>query len=174
MTEFNLDRVAGELNSRGIAAEVDHSGGGVATLYAGKRFFDRDGEPRWQIIAGPGWFEQPGYGTARADTGDFAVGPDDDGTDDVLYGTSLTAPTAAGVVPGPRAIEDAITDQIIKQLQDFTWTDGAYQRADGHWGEHDVLADERQRARQRVRTARRDGHVMSRTGQDDQPGDPRS
>lgn len=147
MTEFNLDRIAGELNSRGIAAEVDHTGGGTATLYAGERFFDRDGEPRWQMSAGPGWFEEPGYGTARADTEDFSVGRDDDEYEIALSGTALTAST-------PTGLEDEIAGAIADALKAFTWADGAYQRADGHWGEHDVLVDER--ARQRAaRAARR-------------------
>jgi hypothetical protein len=139
MTDFSLDRVAGALNARGIAAEVDQTGGGTATLFAGERFFDRDGEPRWQVLAGPGWFEGPGMlGDAMAATEEFSVGLDDSGDsgyDDVdVIGSGPT-----------HAVEDQIVELIVDRLSNFVWPDGAYQRADGHWGDHDVLADERKR-----------------------------
>jgi len=145
MTDFSLDRVAGALNARGIAAEVDQTGGGTATLFAGERFFDRDGEPRWQVLAGPGWFEGPGMlGDAMAATEEFSVGLDDNGEsgDDV----DLIGETADVTGTGPvHAVEDRIVELIANRLGNFVWPDGAYQRADGHWGDHDVLADERKR-----------------------------
>lgn len=139
MTEFNLDRVAGELNSRGIAAEVDQTGGGTATLFAGERFFDNDGEPRWMIMAGPGYFDE--HGVAFTDTTEFAVSKDDGGTDTDVVDLGDLADQH------PKTIEDMATIVIAFRIRTFAWPDGAYQRADGHWGEHDVLADERARQR---------------------------
>lgn len=155
MTEFSLDRIAGALNARGIAAEVDQTGGGTATLFAGERFFDRDGEPRWQVIAGPGYFDQ--HGMALADTADFSLGLDNDGAsgDDVV----VFFPDFDDVAC--EQIESLLVVLVAFKTRTFTWPDGAYQRSDGHWGERDILHDERRRVIDRVHTARRDGHVMS-------------
>jgi hypothetical protein len=60
----------------GIPAYVEHTGGGVATIYAGKP----DDAGRYAACAGPGTFAHRFYGGAHVgDSADFYVGPDDDG-----------------------------------------------------------------------------------------------
>jgi hypothetical protein len=82
----DMDAVVRILNrSYGIHAYVEQTGGGCATIYAGKlslnvNFLTDDDAERWDCIAGPGWFQWPG-GHAIGEIGDFHVGPDDDGED---------------------------------------------------------------------------------------------
>jgi hypothetical protein len=101
MTEISMDRVCELLRARGIPAYVEQTGGGVATIYAGKlepvqepvyRWAPEGGRERagtttverWQAVAGPGWFE-PGWQNPRADLSDFSIGPDDDGEAEPVY-----------------------------------------------------------------------------------------
>jgi len=80
---IDLDKVCRILKSRyNVASYVEQTGGGCATIYAGARIPDGDGEERFQACAGPGWFEGPGWSNGRANTADLSVGPDDDGQAD--------------------------------------------------------------------------------------------
>lgn len=85
------------------AAYVEQTGGGCATIYAGVlaereepryRWTENGREqvgtelnPRWQAVAGPGWFEGPGWTNGRATVDEFYVGPDDDGEADPVVAT---------------------------------------------------------------------------------------
>lgn len=83
-TEFSLDRVVELLLEQGHEAIVEYTGGGCATVYAGPPVF-LHGHRRWTAAAGPGWFAHYGpkgsfeCSNARASTGEFVVGRDDDG-----------------------------------------------------------------------------------------------
>ena len=67
---FNLDDLAWRVTSLGVPARVDQTGGGVATLYAGYT-----GYP--EVIAGPGWFDGPGWSNARGSWTELSYGIDD-------------------------------------------------------------------------------------------------
>lgn len=98
MTEYkqgetvNMDRIVEIIKAEGFYAYVEQTGGGCATIYSSDRSSEQypgapapylinplDGEGRYPVIAGPGWFEGPGWTNARGALGDFYVGPDDDG-----------------------------------------------------------------------------------------------
>jgi hypothetical protein len=80
----NLTRVAEIMRSKGVhTAYVEHTGHGVATLYAGDLSRDAEGEDRYQLAAGPGWFEL--YGEAFIGFSDFSYGPDNDGASKPLF-----------------------------------------------------------------------------------------
>jgi hypothetical protein len=101
---LDLDAVVDILHKNDVEAYVEQTGGGTATIYAGKqadheepRYVWRDGVreqvgtetwARFPVIAGPGWFEGPGWSKGRADTGDFTIGPDDDGESDDIFTAS--------------------------------------------------------------------------------------
>lgn len=80
MTDINLETVV-EIVKRdhGLHAYVEMTGGGTATIYAGKITTDADGYGRYAAIAGPGWFEGPNYTEGRGSLDDFYIGCDDDG-----------------------------------------------------------------------------------------------
>jgi hypothetical protein len=69
---FDLDELARRVTSLGVPSSVEHSGGGVATLYAGY-----SGYP--EVIAGPGYFTHPGpgYRDAVGSWREFSYGIDD-------------------------------------------------------------------------------------------------
>jgi hypothetical protein len=80
--EFKVGDLVDGLRARGIAARVDHTGGGCFTVFAGPGWLDVDGDPRSAALAGPFY--------ARDDVllGDFVegcTGPDDDGEDGAIY-----------------------------------------------------------------------------------------
>lgn len=75
-TEISLDKIVDLIRATGFEAYVEQTGGGTATIYAGSVFTDAEGDPRYPVVAGPGWFEGPT--DARGHTADFCVGPDDD------------------------------------------------------------------------------------------------
>lgn len=77
-TRVDLQAVADTLNAHGLPAQVEHTGGNTATLYAGQQRIGPDGEPRWSVSVGPGWFDAPGRRRPAADTGELHIGPDDD------------------------------------------------------------------------------------------------
>lgn len=100
--DIDLDAIVAAIVKVGIPAYVEMTGGGVATIYAGEahdhtetiRFGPAAGETitykRWQALAGPGWFEGPGYTVARASRTDFYVGPDDEGESDPWCSVATT------------------------------------------------------------------------------------
>lgn len=83
MTDIDMQAIVNQLKERGIDAYVEQTGGGVATIFAGESFevIEGSGEPyrRWPAVAGPGWFDGPGWTLPKADGDDFYVGRDDDG-----------------------------------------------------------------------------------------------
>lgn len=75
MTTVNFDEVVELVRAQGIAAYVEQTGGGCATILAGT--LSEDG--RAVAAAGPGWFEGPGWTLGRGDTDELFVGRDDSG-----------------------------------------------------------------------------------------------
>ncbi|NAZ84633.1 hypothetical protein [Kineococcus indalonis] len=72
---FSLDVLVRCIQREGFHALVAQTGGGVATVYAGRRFFDRDEDPRYWAVAGPGtygWGAQDSY----ASLAEFSIGAD--------------------------------------------------------------------------------------------------
>lgn len=82
----SMDRIVAYLREAGVQnASVEQTGGGCATIYAGPVSRDAAGDERYALIAGPGWFEGPGFTNAWISFGDFAYGPDDDGDTAPLF-----------------------------------------------------------------------------------------
>lgn len=79
MSKVDMDKVCDILKERGIPAYVEQTGGGCATVYAGEPWDEEGWGKRYPALAGPGWFEGPGWTNARGDTDDFCIGLDDDG-----------------------------------------------------------------------------------------------
>jgi len=121
---IHLDDLVRLLQSRGVAACVEQTGGGCATVYASLEA-GADGKPRRHLRAedraslcdvaiGPGWFDGPGWTNPRATTLDLCVGPDGEGSFTVVptgASTEQVATTAllwlgfevAPAVPAPSA-----------------------------------------------------------------------
>ncbi len=74
-TTIDLDAVVALLAIGGVSCHVEMTGGGTATLFAGRASV-RDGEKRYVVAAGPG-----DYATRAATVGEFCIGPDDGGED---------------------------------------------------------------------------------------------
>ena len=93
----SLDTIAAHLTKAGIPnVNVEMTGGGVATLYAGPTHDEEGWGIRYTLAAGPGWFE-PHWSAANARgfarIGDgLCFGPDDDGSgesEEILVGSEL-------------------------------------------------------------------------------------
>lgn len=79
--QLNLYTVVGLLmDEHGIKATADHSGGGTTCVYVWPTFEDSNGEYRHTCLGGPGWWAKvDGVMTPVASSGEFYIGPDDDG-----------------------------------------------------------------------------------------------
>lgn len=71
---IDLDAVAEAVRALGVDCAVEQTGGNCATLCAGPMVGDRH-----TVVAGPGWFEGPGWTRPRASLAEFFIGSDDDG-----------------------------------------------------------------------------------------------
>lgn len=97
MPVLDLQKVCDIVKGWGIPCYVEQTGGGCATIYAGTQTAGKprttvghgpdDSDPRWQCIAGPGWFEGPEWSEPHASLGEFYIGPDDDGATDPTFTT---------------------------------------------------------------------------------------
>lgn len=84
---IDMEMIAELVRRAGYVAYVEQTGGGVATIYASKTAdakgwpatHEVDGDPRFEAVAGPGWFEKPGWLEPRGSLADFYVGIDDQG-----------------------------------------------------------------------------------------------
>jgi hypothetical protein len=86
-TLFSMDELASAIRSAlRVPVVVEMTGGGVATMYVGEPMGDpeSDAGARYPVVLGPGTF---GYGVhpSWGNWGDFCIGPDDDGSGDVVY-----------------------------------------------------------------------------------------
>jgi hypothetical protein len=102
---FSMDAIVAILRAKGMCAYVEQTGGHTATIYA-SRYCDTYGapfvlkdandNPAAEVIAGPGWFEGPGWTNARGGAMYFSFGADDQGESQPTYATeSDTAETLA-------------------------------------------------------------------------------
>lgn len=83
--DFNMDRVAEVLReTHGIAAYVEMTGGGCATLFIG----ERDADGRYELLAGPGTYQHRDTGFSVASMWEFFIGPDDNSTPIANFGDS--------------------------------------------------------------------------------------
>lgn len=101
MTTLDMDRIVEILRTtyKVENAYVEQTGGGCATIYAGPVEKDEAGDDRYAAVAGPGWFEGPGFTVARGTTGDFYIGRDDDGeTDPPMPPDGASEETVAGLI----------------------------------------------------------------------------
>ncbi|MFF0348921.1 hypothetical protein ACFYP0_14600 [Micromonospora arida] len=76
-TRFDMQAVVVEIVRHGHHAHIDNSGGNTATIYAGSQHTEQNGDARWAVTAGPGWFARPDHREPVADTSEFHIGPDD-------------------------------------------------------------------------------------------------
>ncbi len=80
--EIDMEAIASAVQTAGFHAYVEQTGGGTATIYAG-RLHDREtDDPHYSAVAGPGWFRGPGWTAPRASRDDFSVGRHDHGETD--------------------------------------------------------------------------------------------
>jgi hypothetical protein len=100
---LNMDRITDMVKAAGIAAYVEQTGGGCATIIVGAGKLpildDRESSYDAYLLAGPGWFDwDTTPATAYASRGEFYIGPDDLGVSDTwsppLDGTTADAETA--------------------------------------------------------------------------------
>jgi hypothetical protein len=98
---LDMDKIVELVCAKGHAAYVEQTGGGTATIYASREWEARpvyvrgdqanlptgvrqypkarDEEGRYEVAAGPGWFEGPGWSEPKGAAGDFVIGVDDNG-----------------------------------------------------------------------------------------------
>lgn len=79
---IDMDLLAALIEERGVPAYVGQTGGGTATILIGNESKDQYGDLLMEAMAGPGWFEGPGWTVARGRFGDFYWGLDDQGESD--------------------------------------------------------------------------------------------
>jgi hypothetical protein len=97
---LDLQKVCDLLKGADIPAYVEQTGGGIATIFAGKM----DADDRYEAVAGPGWFDGPGWTLPRGDTSGFSVGPDTDDNyaesvfADATWDETRVASTIAGII----------------------------------------------------------------------------
>lgn len=104
---INLDRVCSLVLAAGVPCEVEQTGGGTATIYAGP-LHERSDDPDWPRHAaamGPGYFEQHigrgAYLDARAWREECYIGADDDGESrDYIAAEDLTEEQCAAALIG--------------------------------------------------------------------------
>lgn len=121
-TTLDMDRVVEILRTvHGVEnAFVQQTGGGCATIYAGPVADDEEGDPRYAAIAGPGWFEGPGFTVARGTIGDFYIGRDNDGATDP-------------VEPLEDASEETVAALIAAQVHASSLNEATYLDDDVVW-----------------------------------------
>jgi hypothetical protein len=108
---LDLDRIVEAVTAAGFAAYVEQTGGGCATVFASREWVnvddDRlpalDSDGHFDVAAGPGHFDGPGWTNPRASAEDFVVGSDANPDDfDVL---------------DPEGDEAAAVALIVKRLE---------------------------------------------------------
>lgn len=110
----SMDEIVEHLTRRhGIFAYVEQTGGGIATIYAGRYTAStedsdlRGYDGHWDAVAGPGWFAGPAWTKGTGNLADFYIGPDDDGENvDAIYTTNPEEDTA-------RSIADRMATMIV-------------------------------------------------------------
>ena len=109
--EFSMDDIVQRVQEAGYHAFVEMTGGGCATIFAGPVHEEEGYGARYAAIAGPGWFDGPGYTIARAAAHDFYVGVDDDGSTDPL-------PRPGGLTTStPEVVANAYAQQVIRVVR---------------------------------------------------------
>jgi hypothetical protein len=110
---IDLQAVADALRERGHHAFIDHAGGGVAVLYAGRHMPDAHGNARWSAAARPGRYQAPGWRDPFADPHDLIVGPDGDDVWELAVPPTVTVAQLVDLIA-------AVIDHIEAQRARFT------------------------------------------------------
>lgn len=110
---IDLNVVCDHLHARGVAAYVEYTGGGCATIYAGEQYLDEEGERRYQAVAGPGYWHFGGV-IPVAPTNDFYIGPDDDGESEFVGDGEIACDRTISVLPTVTSAE--VADLIAQQV----------------------------------------------------------
>lgn len=80
---LDLDRIVDLLHGGDIPAYVEQTGGGCATIYAGKQLTEPEQDRGcYQVVAGPGWFEGINWTRGHASRHEFYIGPGADSRTD--------------------------------------------------------------------------------------------
>ena len=114
MTTFSMTEVCHAVMREGITAYIEHTGGGVMTIFAGKLIENVIGSlPRWTVAAGPGQVDKhddAGFhpGVVVATTEDFYVGQG---------GTSFSRTEDLWKCPSSATVAD-IAAEIIHQVRE--------------------------------------------------------
>lgn len=140
---FDMTRVAELLRTlHGLpSAYVEHTGGGIATIYAGNVHTDGEGETRYAALGGPGVYRDRQVDADRAvtyaegDLRDFYIGADDDGEAVPLATETLLASGLLSSLSGANETEVAIL--IAAQARQPLKRDGKT----GKRNDHLTLAD---------------------------------
>lgn len=92
--QISLDKIVAHLKDTfDIAAYVEQTGGGTATIYAGPTQDEPGWGDRYAAVAGPGWFNGPGRTEGTGDSRYFFIGPDDDGSAEATILADFVTPT---------------------------------------------------------------------------------
>lgn len=97
---FSMDGVAKAINSQGIKASVQHTGGGCATLYLG----ETNAEDYYSLAAGAGSFESKDWSNPVGYWSEFWIGPEDN--------VGARFETSGGYYKGEQTIE-ALVEFIV-------------------------------------------------------------
>lgn len=133
---LNMDTIVEVLIERGVPAYVEHTGGGVATIYAGEQRQRRLEQewPTFSVIAGPGTLRHRDYGFSTAWSHDFYVGPD---MQDIPLGVETTIDPRSNevdvanlIVDKVREYDDLDTCPFIADKDGDVWEG---ERSDGGW-----------------------------------------
>ncbi|MEU7822943.1 hypothetical protein [Catellatospora sp. NPDC049133] len=100
---ISFDRIVALLDDEGVKAYVEQTGGGTATIYIGETV-TIGGEEQYELAAGPGSFEGPGWTEGTSDTANFSISRDDHGV------------SGWYVEPQPLDDEEAIVRLILASL----------------------------------------------------------
>jgi hypothetical protein len=122
VTDIDFDRITDLVNAAGIPAYTEQTSGGCATIYVGTARRDAYGDLRYLLLAGPGWFDGPGWTSPKGTTADLYVGPDDDGASQPWAATSEdTADTVAAriIEMAQTAAAAQPTAPVMRTVADF-------------------------------------------------------
>lgn len=89
--EFSMDKVAEIVRTKyGVDCWVNQTGGGCATIHAGKPYLDAEGNERYPAVAGPGSFSYDPEIPSTGSVFEFYLGSDNDGESEAWSAESLT------------------------------------------------------------------------------------
>ncbi|MGV8846102.1 hypothetical protein [Tessaracoccus sp.] len=113
-TMLDMDEIARLVTEvHHIPAFVAHTGGNIATIYAGATHTDDEGDDRYDAGAGPGSYGGWGEGPSVGEWTEFSVGPDDNGESGYIDVADVGATTEADVAKIIAAQASKPTHQVL-------------------------------------------------------------